>query len=212
MISVGTLAQKDPVIAFSSVMASSLLLKASRLPRSQRLEWLRSELNKTQPGIGDDVLSKYRQLKRGGESPNQAIFDAMRLTLANRLANHIDRKLPRHSAAGLGDTASDVRLAMCTGYGIGAGGGGATAGFLGDPAASVAVTDAMRVAAEIQGCNLDQLMAQARIAEATARTAEASAASGAAVEDDAISPGVMIALGVGGVALIGLIGYAVVKK
>jgi hypothetical protein len=201
------------VIAFSSVMASSLLLKASRQPRSQRLEWIRTELNKTQPGVGDDVLSKYRQLTREGTSPNQAIFDAMRLTLANRLATHIDRKLPRHSAAGLGDTASDVRLAMCTGYGIGAGAGGATGGFLGDPAASAAVIDSMLAAASIQGCNLEQLEAQARIAEANARSAEMAAAAGAgSEEDEAISPGVMIALGVGGVALIGLIGYAVVKK
>jgi hypothetical protein len=210
-ITVGNLARKDPVIAYSSVMASSLLLQSGRQPAGKRLGWLRTQLNKAQPGLGDEVVSKYKEMTRQGKRRNQAVFDALRLSIANQLASYIDKNLPQHSAAGFGDTASDVRLGMCTGYAIGAGAGGATAGFLGDPAASAAVTEAMRVAAEIQGCNVEQLNAQARIAEANANTAAANAAAGAE-EEEGMGTGMMIAIAGGGVLVLGLLGYAVLKK
>lgn len=211
-ITVGNLARKDPVIAYSSVMASSLLLQSTRQPVGKRLGWLRTQLNKAHPGLGDDFVSKYRELKRRGKPGNQALFDGLRLAIANRLATHIDKSLPQHSAAGLGDTASDVRLAMCTGYAVGAGAGGATAGFLNDPASSGAVTEAMRVAAEIQGCGMEQLNAQARIAEAQAAAAEAAARGATAEEEEGIGTGAMIAIAGGGVLVLGLLGYAVLKK
>jgi hypothetical protein len=212
-ITVGNLARKDPVVAYSSVVASSILLKAAQLPRADRLQWIRTEMNKTDPGFGDDAVSKFRQLTREGKTRNQSLFDAIRLTIANRLTTYIDKNLPRHSTAGMGDTSSDVRLAMCTGYAVGAGAGGATGGFLNNPAASGAVIDSMRVAAEIQGCGLDQLNAQARIAEANAAAAAAAAASNDGAEVHAFaSPAALMALGVGGVVLLGIVGYAVVKK
>lgn len=213
-VQIGRLALKDPVIAFSSVMASSILVKAARFPRAQRLNWIRTEMNKTHPGIGDDFMSKYRQFERQGKPRNQAVFDALRLTIANRVADYIEKRTPTHSAAGVGDTMDDIRRGMCT---IAIAGGAAGGGWYGaatdNPAGSRAIIDSSLAASQIAGCNREDLELQARIAEANASAAASMAAGADGAEVHAFaSPGALVALGVGGVALIGLLGWAIVRK
>lgn len=211
-ITVGNLARTDPLMAYASVMASSLLLQAVRQPSGQRLSWIRTEMNKAKLGMGDDVVSKYRELKRRGKATNQALFDALRLTIANRLAAFFDKRISR-SAAGLGSTESDIRLGFCTTYALLAAGGGTTVALVSDPAAAAAVTESARVAAEIQGCSREQIEAQIRLAQENNRGTELLLASGgAAAEEEGMGTGAMIAIAGGGVLLLGLLGYAVLKK
>jgi hypothetical protein len=210
-IRVGRLAQKDPILAFTSVMASTLLRQASVRPAGRRLPWLRGEMNKAQPGMGDTFVSKYRELvRRGKAAPNQAVFDALRLTLANQVGTGMDKVTPNHSAAGLGSSSDDINSVFC-GIGLVGTSGGAIAASFNDPSAANAVGAAGAGALTAAGCNSGALREQARIAEANARLAEANA-SGAALSVSGDSNTVMyVAIG-GGVLVVGLLGVLLLKK
>ncbi|RLB43812.1 MAG: hypothetical protein DRH30_02630 [Deltaproteobacteria bacterium] len=208
-ISVGSRARHDPLMAFTSVMASKLMLLTTKQPKAKRLGWIRNEMNKTNLGFGDDMVTKYRELSRRGVGQNQALFDAIRSTIANRVATYVDKHTEKHSVAGLGDTASDVRLAMCTGFGIGAGAGGTVGAAIGDPAMSTAITASMQAGANIQGCGQEQLDAQVALAEANARTAEANASMGPV--EGADNTMMYVAAG-GGIIVLGLLGVLILKK
>lgn len=208
-IRIGHLAPRDPIMAFSSVMASSLLKQASVRPRRHRLSWLRGEMNKVQPEMGTKFVSRFRQLRRQGQRPsNQALFDALRLTLANQVAFGMDRIAPTHSAAGLGDSRSDIDGVFCGIMGVGTAGGAIAASF-DNPSGSSAIGEAGSSAMQAAGCNAEALVEQARIAEANARAAEANAAAMAArpEEDKTMT---YVAIG-GGVLLVGLLGYLALR-
>lgn len=206
-ISVGRLARRDPIVAFSSVMASSLLRQAVRSARKgDRLSWLRSEVNKAQVGLGDEVVSKVKQLVREGVPGNQALFDGVRLTLANHVADRMDALAPKPGLGALGSTASDV---FCGILGVGTAGGAIAASF-DNPTGSVAIGTAGASAMEAAGCNSAALTAQARIAEANAAAAQA-AASMSADKSGESNTMMYVALGGGALLLLG-IGVVILKK
>jgi hypothetical protein len=210
-IQVGRLTSRDPILAFSSVMASNLLQQMSARAPKQRLPWVRGEMNKVEPGMGDTFVSKYREMVRRGKRPNQAAFDAMRLTLANQIARGMDKMLPNHSAAGLGDSSRDINSVFC-GIGLVGTAGGAIAGSFNDASASSAIGTAGSAALSAAGCNSQALAEQARIAEANARIAEANAAGGAALSVQGDSNAVLyLAIG-GGALLVGVLGVVLLKK
>lgn len=210
-VRVGVLAHKDPVIAFASVMASNLLRQASTRPAGQRLGWLRGELNKVEPGMGETFVSKMRELKRRGTRPNQATFDAMRVTLANQIATGLDKKVESHTVAGLGSSAEDINAVFCGITGV-ATAGGAIASSFSNPAGSAAVGQAGSAAVQSMGCNASALAAQARIAEANAAAAQANAMALAQAQgqqqDNTLT---YVAIG-GGVLLLGAIGLFALKS
>ena len=72
-IHIGQLVKEDPIMSAASLMSSRLLLDMVRKPQAARLGWLRDELNKSQPGLGNDVVSKFRSLERAGVAPNRVI-------------------------------------------------------------------------------------------------------------------------------------------
>lgn len=209
-IQVGVLAQHDPLMAFSSVMASNLLRQASVRPAGSRLGWLRGEMNKVQPGMGDAFVSKMRELKRRGRRSNQATFDAMRLVLANQIATNLDRKNPSHSAAGLGSSADDINAVFCGITGV-ATAGGAIASSFSNPAGSAAVGQAGSAAVGAMGCNAAALAQQARIAEANAAAAQANAMAMAQMQQPTDNTLTYVAIG-GGVLLLGVLGVVALKK
>jgi len=210
-IQVGVLAQRDPVVAFSSVMASDLLKQASVRPAGKRLGWLRGELNKVEPGLGDTFVSKTRELKRRGRRPNQAVFDALRLTLANQVATGLEKRVKGGALSGLGSSAEDINAVFCGITGV-ATAGGAIASSFSNPSGSAAVGQAGSAALQASGCNASALAQQARIAEANAAQAQAQAMAlaqaQAQTQDNTMT---YVAIG-GGVLLLGLVGVVALKK
>lgn len=208
-IKLGRGARKDPILSLSSMLASGIMREVSVVPAPDRERALRQKLNRLYPGLADKALTKAAELRRRGRNPNQAMFDGLRLALANRIAEYVDAQLPSHSAAGLGDTASDVRLAFCMGAGTSAAAGGWVGAFT-DATSSATITTAAQAGAGIMGCNQEQLAAQARIAEANAAAAQANALamSQPATDDKTM---LYVALGGGALVLV-LLGVVVLKK
>lgn len=212
-IEIGRLARKDPLLAFATVMASDLTRQAASRPRATRLEWLRGELNKAQPGLGDRFMTKARTLRRRGRASDQAAFDALRLVLANRFATHLDAMVPTHSAAGLGDSRRDIDAVFC-GLTMAGTVGGSIASSFESPAGSAAIGQAGAAALQAAGCNSQALEQQARIAEANrdaalaAQMAAANREAGSAAADD--NTLTLVAIG-GGVLLLGIAGIALMR-
>jgi hypothetical protein len=191
-------------------MASNLLRQASSIPSSRRLKWLRGELNKTHPGLGDKFVSKMRELRTKGWSPDQSAFDALRLVLMNRVATGLEDRVPALSGLGKADPAN-ITAAFCGITGI-ATAGGAIASSFSNPTGSAAVGTAGSQAMQAAGCNQGALEAQARIAEANAQAAAANAAmaagSGSGGSDKTLT---YVAVG-GGVLLVSLLGVFALRK
>lgn len=210
-VRIGHGAERDPIIAFSSVVASNLILQATRLPRRRRLPWLRSQLDTVEGGLGVKAVGEVRRLRKQGVGANQALFDGLRLTIANKVAKDADRSWPQHSAAGLGDAASDTRLAFCLGIGtataIGAGIGAFT-----KPEAGAGVTEAGSTGASIAGCDVEALNAQVKMSENQLEMARLQAEMMASQDKDEDDNTLLyVALGGGALLLLGL-GVVVLKK
>jgi hypothetical protein len=177
-IEVGKTAHRDPILARASYDAARILYDAARLPKTQREQFVARRLDALAPGLGRKARRKRDELVANGKAPNQAIFDAMRLAIADRLAQrgieYIQAAASNIYGAdyGLGEdnTARDVGCAITGGttailslivgaYTAGAGapivgaGGGAIAGAI--------------------GCNRDALAAQQATADAQSRQAQA---------------------------------------
>lgn len=205
-ISIGSLAKRDPLMAFSSVMASNLIRQASRRPSGKRLGWIRGELNKVDPGLGDAFASKARELRRKGSNANQALFDGLRLSLANHFASHLSRLEPATPMQGLGGKGQDV---FCGILATGTAAGAIGAGFK-NPSGSAAIGEAGSQALQAAGCNQGALEAQARIAEANAAAAQANAAASAQRDEGGDKTMVYVAVG-GGALLLTLLGVMALK-
>jgi hypothetical protein len=200
---------KDPIIAFSSVMASDLLRQAPlRARKGTRLAWLRGELNRVQPGMGTKAEAKVKELRKSGVPGNQALFDGVRLALANQIASRMETVTKGQPLSGLGSSAEDISAVFCGIIGVGTAGGAIAASF-DNPAGSSAIGSAGSSAMMAGGCNASALAAQARTAEALAAEAQANAAmmAGQSMSDDntmlyvALGGGALLLLGIGVVAL-----------
>ena len=211
MINVGHVAQKDPLFAYSTVMASELLKHVAAQPAARRRAWIRAEMNKTNPGIGDAVLEKLDSLIARGWDQNQALFDALRLTIANQIASVLDKRA-QHTA-GLGESSEDINAVFCGIMGTATVGGSIYGAASSNPTGSAAVGQAGSSAMTAAGCNVGALREQARIAEANARAAEAAVAAGAAgMQVSASGDKTMLYVVGGGVALVALRGVALVLR
>lgn len=206
----------DPILSLSTMLGTGIIKEVSSLPPGRRLGALRQKLNALYPGMGTEAVSKARELIRKGRSSNQAVVDAVRLSLANRIAEHTEVALEKRGAAGgLGGTMDDIRSGFCV---FGAGGSAVAGGWVGafrDPAASSTITQAAVAGGQIAGCMNEQLNTQRQIAEANARAAEANAmaasAGGFQVAASGAGTGTTIALVGGGVILLGILGYVALK-
>jgi len=213
-IRVGRLAATDPIMSAASLMASNLLLQSVAMPRAKRLTWLRVELNKSQPGLGTTATGKVNGLLRRGTPPNQALFDGLRLALADFFAKRfeqIQRKARRggRGMSGLGESVGDIRATSCLIMGTIGTGGATASSLMENPTGSEAIAAA---AAEVMGansCNADALRAQADVINAQANLA-AAGAGGVSIAADSNTM-LYVGLGVGAaVLLVG--GFFVLKK
>jgi len=177
-IAVGKTAHWDPILARASYDAAQILYGASKLPKWRREQFVAQRLDALAPGLGRKSRRKRDELVASGKAPNQAIFDAMRLSIADRLAQrgieYIQAATSNIHGAdhGLGEdnTGRDVGCAITGGttaiLGLIAGiyTGGAGAGAVGAGGSAVAGSI---------GCNRDAIAAQAASADAQARQAQA---------------------------------------
>jgi uncharacterized membrane protein (UPF0136 family) len=201
-ISVGSLAQNDPFVSKASLMASNVMKRMVPIPKVQRAAWLRHQLNSLWPRMGDEVLVSIAKISES-KSRDQAIFDAIRLALANRLMEWAgDQAAKRGGISGLGDFASDARTFACTSASMGATVGGFVGAFR--AGADTSIIGGATVGAGIANCNLETLQLQAQIAAAQANSA-AIAASGA-------SAGTARTVLYGGLAIVGILGLAIAAK
>jgi hypothetical protein len=157
--------------------------------------------------MGATFVSKARELQRRGRGVDQAMFDALRLTLANQFATAIAKR----SMSGLGESSGDIDSVFCGMIGLTTAAGTLATSFE-NPSASGAVGTAGANAMLANGCNASALAAQAAAAEANNRAAQANAEAGAAAAaTDADKTVKLVAIGGGVVVLIGLLGVIALK-
>jgi hypothetical protein len=212
-VRVGTLARHDPIVAFASVWASELLRLATERSPTDRAGWLRGELNKTHLGLGDEFVTQYRVSRAlPGKTDEQALFDGLRLVLANRTAAGAQKYgRSRGGLSGLGSS-DDIRNVFCGIAGVGTIGTSVVLGATNNPTASAAVGQTATTAMQAAGCNADALREQARIAEANAQTAQAQAAMAAQAQAGGGSNvGLYVGIGAGVLAL-GAVALFALKK
>ena len=226
-IQVGQKARYDPILAKASLRASELLLLAARRPAPNRPSFIRRELRQR---YGPRVLRRYERERvalRGTRSPDQALYDALRLAIADHLTRigvmylqsamaekYGSGFVPAPLQGGLGDEARDIGCAV---------GGGATAllaavigGFTAGVGAPL-VGAGGQLALTAAGCGAEGTAAQQGLSEAEAALAQAeldAAAETAAAEEAARqqrNKTIMTVAAVGGgVLLLGVVGYVIV--
>jgi hypothetical protein len=171
-ITSGSLAKTDPFMSKASLMASNVMKKMASVPRPQRAVWLRQKMNGLWPGMGNEVMANITEIS-ATKWRDQAIYDAIRLALANRMMAWAG---DRAQHAGLGDFASDARTFACTTASMGATVGGFIGAFR--AGADTSVIGGATAASGIANCNLETMRLQAEIAAAQANAAAAAAAGG----------------------------------
>lgn len=174
-ISAGSLAKSDPFLSKASLMAANVMRAMVSIPQPQRAEWLRRKMNGLWSGMGDEVLASVDKISET-KPRDQAIFDAIRLALANRLMTWAGDQAHRSGLSGLGDFASDARTFACTTASMGATVGGFVGAFR--AGADTSIIGGATAGAGIANCNLETLRLQAEIAANQANAAAAAAAGG----------------------------------
>lgn len=173
-ISVGQNAAKDVILARASLDSARILFDASKVQRSARPGLVARKLGRLGPSAYPVYLKTLSRLEAKGWPRNQAVFDALRLTISDNYAAQ-GAKAIREAArsAGLGDdTGRQVGCAI-TG-GVTAIGGSILSMYTGGIGGS-----AMSVGGQLVGgaldCNRDAREAQQATAAAQAREAQALA-------------------------------------
>jgi len=226
-VRVGKTAYTDPVLAHASLEAATMVKQSMSYPPSQRRGYIMSQVRARGAGLERTARSKMNGMVRRGVNPDQAIFDSVRMTLADKaigeglafIRQAVDS--PYEATAGLG-SAQDVGCAITGGITAvggfiasifgGAGGGGAVGTGGGAISESIGCNDAARAAAarnaqlEAQAA-ADQLAAAREMAAAQV----ASAKAGVNVQFMKGKMYTNVALIGGGVLLVLGIGYFVTK-
>jgi len=174
-IRAGELAATDPIMSYSTAFAARLMQHMVKQPKARRVAWLRSELNKAQPGMGTGVVAKANTLMALGTPRNQAILDAVRLAMANRVAAWVAKGAPGAAMAGLGESVGDLNAVFCGIMGTITVGGSLVTGVMSDPASSAAIAESGAGAMTANSCNAGALRAQGDTAVAQANAAIAAA-------------------------------------
>lgn len=209
-LEVGQLAREDPFMAAASLMATRVMLRVARARPSARQVTLERAMEELYPGLAKKTSVEYAKLLRT-RKPDQALFDAIRLTIANRIAEHMapavyGRADLGREVRGLGDFASDTRAVACFMGSTSAQAGGWLGAFR--DGAQNAIFQGATTGATIASCNLPQLELQARTAEAQGQRAIELARIQSA---QTVTTGRTIMIGVVGLAVIG-IGAVLLRK
>ncbi|HEY5659126.1 MAG TPA: hypothetical protein VIY27_15165, partial [Myxococcota bacterium] len=170
VMNVGTLAHRDALMAYASLLASDLIRRSVSQPRAQRVGWLKRQLNEAHPGMGTKMAREFRELvPRVGR--NQALFDSVRLALANRVADVVSAQA---GLKGLGGSEGDINAVFCGLIGAGTVGGTIAASYNDRQGAGIVGT-AGRDVLTAAGCDAGGLAAQARMTSANLQAAQLEA-------------------------------------
>lgn len=179
----------------------------ANLAPSKRVSSIRRKLNEMHPGLGNKAISKTRELQRKGRGLNQALFDGVRLAIANRLAEHTAARMAKggrnRGLGGLGAVKNEnLRTGFCAILGAGTAGAGMASAFK-NPTATEGVLASGAAGAQIAGCNPGALDQQAAMTQQQLDAA-AAASAGAGAESSSF-PWIWVGLGLVAVAGIGLV-------
>lgn len=194
-VRVGKTAYGDPVLAHASLEAATMIRDSIRVAPALRLNNIMSQVRARGPGLERVARTKVDGMVRRGVSHDQAVFDAVRMTLADKAIGegiaYIRQAAdsPYYAAAGLG-SARDVGCAITGGITAvggfiasifgGAGGGGAVGAGGGALSEAIGCNDAARAAAARNAQQEAQAAADmleaARVQAEAARVQAASAA------------------------------------
>ena len=220
---VGEMAQTSPILSSASVMASDIMLRMAAAPKTKRLSKMVEILNAGQPGLG--TLTKANFMRRvatmGARKKDQAMFDAIRASLADSLA----KKVLKSSPPGLGQTIAeaqgrtsqdinDANALFCSyGVGIGAMVGGFAAQFgVGSGATAGAGVGGATAAGRMAGCGAGALVIQGQNAQALAQLAQNGAVQTLAMQQAQDARFTRYALIGGGLLGVLGVGLMVMKK
>lgn len=226
-VSIGSLASRDIVVSSASLMASQIVRKASTASSAAgQLRIIRAEANKIQSGLAQRFNDRYRLLAAGGARGTQVTFNALRLVIANVLADKAVEQIRAMVAAVGGSALGQASPPDYTGTDISCGimsGLSAITGIVGsitkttttDAAGSIGTAAGTFCGARTAANTQAQIDAQNQQTAANLAAAQANAATQqAAIAADTAKQGTMIKLAMigGGVLLLGIVGVVVVKK
>ncbi len=187
-VTVGARAYSDPVLARASLLAAKVIEKIAVAPEAERLLVMVSEVDKIGPGLGRQARSELRRQLRKGVPADRALFDSIRVTLANRRLNEAVDRASVYAASrvgwsalidsALGQLSPNDRAAACTASGATATVGGVAQVI---PVYGTIVGGILQIgsgiAASALDCGREQREAQGRLerARAAQEAAEAQA-------------------------------------
>ena len=223
-ITVGQAARRDPILAEASYEASKILRKSVTKPRSVRDEFVRNALmSKYGTAAAISYEKALRRLPQKGWQRNQAIYDSIRLAIADALTRSailaIDTALKQEMGVdqGLGMSAKGRQV----GCGVVGGAtlvGGIVASIYGGQAGGTGANVGGQLIGGVMDCSKAEREAAQKLAEQQAAAAQAELARTQALAELENARGrettkrVLMIAGIGGaVALVGLVGYAIVK-
>lgn len=188
-VRVGTAAQTDPVLAKASLVASKILLQSTQKPESVRQAFVTNKLNAMRQGLAREVARSYRRMVASGKAHDQALFDAMRMAIAEmNLSEGIQslrasaaHRIGAEAFSGLGQMSTNDRATGCA--------IASTAGTVGGVASVIPVYGTIvgavvgigsAIAGQAMDCGRETREASAAAAQAQANLAAAQAAAAAA--------------------------------
>lgn len=185
-VEVGQRAYSDPVLARASLLAAKVIEKVAVAPEARRLEVMVSEVEKLGSGLGRQARSALRRQLRKGVPPDRALFDSIRVTLANRQMNEAVDRASVYAASrvgwsalvdsALGQLSPNDRMAACTATGATATVGGVAQVI---PVYGTIVGGILQIGSGIASsaldCGREQREAQARLGQARAAQEAAEA-------------------------------------
>jgi hypothetical protein len=221
-VQLGSRAKTDPILSTASVIASDVMLRMASLPKSKRAAEMVAILNAGQAGSGDAAYAEYmrRAASEPSDKKDQAMFDAIRATIANTLVEKVLASRPGMS--GLGQTLAEARGQTSRGVNDAnaifcsyvAGTSAIVGGYV-DRLASGGTTENQGAigrgavtGGSIAGCNAGQLLVQGQIATDQARLAQQGTILGMQQQQAASERTFKLMLG--GAAVLGVLGIGVI--
>lgn len=180
-IQVGQRAAHDVILAQASLDAAKLLKLMMTQPRASRTTFLRNSTLEYGPRAYDVIMRKALAAK-GTSGDDQALFDALRLVIANYYASRgvemVNAAMARQYGADQGLGVDWTKIGCATTGLVTAAGGAVAGAYTGGAGAGVVGAGGNIVASSI-GCNKGAEEAALRVAAANAAQADAEARTAA---------------------------------
>ena len=183
-VSVGARAYSDPVLSQASLEAAKVEEKLASVKPLRRKALLLSEAEKRGLGLAKEVEAELRRQVRRGVDPDRAVFDALRVTFANRRMNEAMDRAAVYAASregwsavvdsALGQLSPSDRVAACTAAGATSvvGGAAQVVPVYGQIIGGV-LSIGSGIASQALDCGREEREAQSRLAATQAAEAQA---------------------------------------